>query len=83
MGFLASLETRGVAQRDTAERSCPCKQPACPTVSGGSDLTFKQWRSKGRERRGQAAPAVTFFGVTPTRSLNFKNNVQKNNKINR
>ncbi|KAG8258058.1 hypothetical protein J6590_036797 [Homalodisca vitripennis] len=25
-------------------------------------------------RRGRAAPGVTFFGVTPTRSANFKNN---------
>ncbi|KAG8316201.1 hypothetical protein J6590_057398 [Homalodisca vitripennis] len=26
----------------TAERSCPCKQPACPTISGGgSEVTFK------------------------------------------
>ncbi|KAG8255605.1 hypothetical protein J6590_088651 [Homalodisca vitripennis] len=24
----------------TAERSCPCKQPACPAI-GGSDVTFK------------------------------------------
>ncbi|KAG8275942.1 hypothetical protein J6590_075144 [Homalodisca vitripennis] len=25
----------------TAERSCPCKQPACPAVGGGSGVTFK------------------------------------------
>ncbi|KAG8256518.1 Multiple C2 and transmembrane domain-containing protein 2 [Homalodisca vitripennis] len=24
----------------TAERSCPCKQPACPAVGGGSEVTF-------------------------------------------
>ncbi|KAG8323316.1 hypothetical protein J6590_006323 [Homalodisca vitripennis] len=24
-----------------AERSCPCKQPACPAISGGSEVTFK------------------------------------------
>ncbi|KAG8282667.1 hypothetical protein J6590_031918 [Homalodisca vitripennis] len=26
----------------TAERSCPCKQPACPTVGGFSEVTYKQ-----------------------------------------
>ncbi|KAG8306458.1 hypothetical protein J6590_046773 [Homalodisca vitripennis] len=26
----------------TAERSCPCKQPACPAIGGGSVVTFKQ-----------------------------------------
>ncbi|KAG8336826.1 hypothetical protein J6590_037039 [Homalodisca vitripennis] len=26
----------------TAERSCPCKQPACPADGGGSEVTFKQ-----------------------------------------
>ncbi|KAG8276906.1 positive regulation of renal water transport [Homalodisca vitripennis] len=25
----------------TAERSCPCKQPACPVIGGGSEVTFK------------------------------------------
>ncbi|KAG8262056.1 hypothetical protein J6590_061108 [Homalodisca vitripennis] len=25
----------------TAERSCPCKQPACPAIGGGSEVTFK------------------------------------------
>ncbi|KAG8257248.1 hypothetical protein J6590_053896 [Homalodisca vitripennis] len=25
----------------TAERYCPCKQPACPAVGGGSEVTFK------------------------------------------
>ncbi|KAG8318283.1 hypothetical protein J6590_006597 [Homalodisca vitripennis] len=25
----------------TAERSCPCKRPACPAISGGSEVTFK------------------------------------------
>ncbi|KAG8292769.1 hypothetical protein J6590_031748 [Homalodisca vitripennis] len=25
----------------TAERSCPCKQPACLTNDGGSEVTFK------------------------------------------
>ncbi|KAG8334453.1 hypothetical protein J6590_090079 [Homalodisca vitripennis] len=24
----------------TAERSCPCKQPACPDVGGGSEVTL-------------------------------------------
>ncbi|KAG8262623.1 hypothetical protein J6590_050119 [Homalodisca vitripennis] len=27
----------------TAERSCPCKQPACPAIGGGSEVTFKHW----------------------------------------
>ncbi|KAG8270273.1 hypothetical protein J6590_088791 [Homalodisca vitripennis] len=27
----------------TAERSCPCKQLACPTIGGGSEVTFKPW----------------------------------------
>ncbi|KAG8266426.1 hypothetical protein J6590_072555 [Homalodisca vitripennis] len=26
----------------TAQRPCSCKQPACPTVGGGSEVTFKQ-----------------------------------------
>ncbi|KAG8283504.1 hypothetical protein J6590_014023 [Homalodisca vitripennis] len=26
----------------TAERSCPCKQPACSAAGGGSEVTFKQ-----------------------------------------
>ncbi|KAG8282658.1 hypothetical protein J6590_031909 [Homalodisca vitripennis] len=25
----------------TTERSCPCKQPACPAVGGGSEVTLK------------------------------------------
>ncbi|KAG8322208.1 hypothetical protein J6590_028279 [Homalodisca vitripennis] len=25
----------------TAERSCPCKQPACPAIGDGSEVTFK------------------------------------------
>ncbi|KAG8324939.1 hypothetical protein J6590_079587 [Homalodisca vitripennis] len=25
----------------TAERSCPCKRPACPAIGGGSEVTFK------------------------------------------
>ncbi|KAG8307281.1 hypothetical protein J6590_024927 [Homalodisca vitripennis] len=25
----------------TAERSCPCKQPTCPAIGGGSEVTFK------------------------------------------
>ncbi|KAG8292649.1 hypothetical protein J6590_034842 [Homalodisca vitripennis] len=25
----------------TAKRSCPCKQPACPAIGGGSEITFK------------------------------------------
>ncbi|KAG8335290.1 hypothetical protein J6590_072277 [Homalodisca vitripennis] len=25
----------------TAEWSCPCKQPACPAIGGGSEVTFK------------------------------------------
>ncbi|KAG8329579.1 hypothetical protein J6590_083060 [Homalodisca vitripennis] len=25
----------------TAERSCPSKQPACPAIGGGSEVTFK------------------------------------------
>ncbi|KAG8261293.1 hypothetical protein J6590_076826 [Homalodisca vitripennis] len=25
----------------TAERSCPCKQLACPAIGGGSEVTFK------------------------------------------
>ncbi|KAG8306665.1 hypothetical protein J6590_042449 [Homalodisca vitripennis] len=25
----------------TAERSCPCKQPACPSIGGGLEVTFK------------------------------------------
>ncbi|KAG8319659.1 hypothetical protein J6590_086779 [Homalodisca vitripennis] len=29
------------AWRVTAERSCPCKQPACLAVGGGLEVTFK------------------------------------------
>ncbi|KAG8292057.1 hypothetical protein J6590_047959 [Homalodisca vitripennis] len=25
----------------TAERSCPCKRPACPVIGGGPEVTFK------------------------------------------
>ncbi|KAG8275414.1 hypothetical protein J6590_086536 [Homalodisca vitripennis] len=25
----------------TTERSCPCKQPACPDIVGGSEVTLK------------------------------------------
>ncbi|KAG8264717.1 hypothetical protein J6590_004734 [Homalodisca vitripennis] len=25
----------------TAERSCPCKRPACPAIGGGSEVTYK------------------------------------------
>ncbi|KAG8286984.1 hypothetical protein J6590_048042 [Homalodisca vitripennis] len=25
----------------TAKRSCPCKQPACPAIGGGSEVAFK------------------------------------------
>ncbi|KAG8265749.1 hypothetical protein J6590_087971 [Homalodisca vitripennis] len=25
----------------TAERSCPCKRPACPGIGGGSEVSFK------------------------------------------
>ncbi|KAG8289555.1 hypothetical protein J6590_102167, partial [Homalodisca vitripennis] len=25
----------------TAEQPCPCKQPACPAIDGGSEVTFK------------------------------------------
>ncbi|KAG8251091.1 hypothetical protein J6590_087737 [Homalodisca vitripennis] len=24
-----------------SSRSCPCKRPACPAISGGSEVTFK------------------------------------------
>ncbi|KAG8284228.1 hypothetical protein J6590_107607, partial [Homalodisca vitripennis] len=27
----------------TAERSCPCKQPACPAIGGGSEATLSRW----------------------------------------
>ncbi|KAG8325542.1 hypothetical protein J6590_065994 [Homalodisca vitripennis] len=38
-----SQATSGVvaAWRVTAERSCPCKQPAYPAIGGGSEGTFK------------------------------------------
>ncbi|KAG8281503.1 hypothetical protein J6590_056880 [Homalodisca vitripennis] len=41
----------------TAERSCPCKQPACPAVGGGLKVTFK--------------PLVPNEGL-PTRGLRLK-----------
>ncbi|KAG8324540.1 hypothetical protein J6590_089905 [Homalodisca vitripennis] len=32
--------------RVTAERSCPCKQPACPAIGGGSEVTLKPLASR-------------------------------------
>ncbi|KAG8284092.1 hypothetical protein J6590_003784 [Homalodisca vitripennis] len=40
----------------TAERSCPCKQPACPAVAGGSEVNFK---SGGRRTTHSAFCALT------------------------
>ncbi|KAG8242228.1 hypothetical protein J6590_070062 [Homalodisca vitripennis] len=44
-----SQDNRRIKQRQawlllgcvTPERSCPCKQPACPAVGGGSEVIFK------------------------------------------
>ncbi|KAG8306662.1 hypothetical protein J6590_042446 [Homalodisca vitripennis] len=36
----------------TAERSCPCKQPACPAIGGGSEVTFKPLVPRLSVRRG-------------------------------
>ncbi|KAG8241262.1 hypothetical protein J6590_090418 [Homalodisca vitripennis] len=36
----------------TAERSCPCKQPACPAVSVGSEVNFKPLVPKLSVREG-------------------------------
>ncbi|KAG8316606.1 hypothetical protein J6590_046649 [Homalodisca vitripennis] len=33
----------------TAERSCPCKQPAFPAISGGSEVTLKPFVPRLRE----------------------------------
>ncbi|KAG8242546.1 hypothetical protein J6590_063117 [Homalodisca vitripennis] len=29
-----------IAAEVTAERSCPCKRPACPAIGGGSEVTY-------------------------------------------
>ncbi|KAG8281673.1 hypothetical protein J6590_054563 [Homalodisca vitripennis] len=40
----------------TAERSCPCKQPSCPAVGGGSEVTFKP------TPRALTGLFITYFG---------------------
>ncbi|KAG8270428.1 hypothetical protein J6590_085222 [Homalodisca vitripennis] len=45
----------------TAERSCPCKRPACPAIGGGSEVTFKPLVPRLSVREGFLAltsPAV-------------------------
>ncbi|KAG8307631.1 hypothetical protein J6590_016072 [Homalodisca vitripennis] len=36
----------------TAKRSCPCKQPACPAVGGGLEVTFKPLVPRSSVREG-------------------------------
>ncbi|KAG8302651.1 hypothetical protein J6590_028569 [Homalodisca vitripennis] len=36
----------------TAERSCPCKRPACPAIGGGSEVTFKPLGSRRKTAVG-------------------------------
>ncbi|KAG8284102.1 hypothetical protein J6590_003794 [Homalodisca vitripennis] len=36
----------------TAERPCPCKQPACPAIGGGSEITFKPLAPRLSVREG-------------------------------
>ncbi|KAG8280609.1 hypothetical protein J6590_077602 [Homalodisca vitripennis] len=36
----------------TAERSCPCKQPFCPTIVGVSEVTFKPLVPRSSLREG-------------------------------
>ncbi|KAG8284996.1 hypothetical protein J6590_090453 [Homalodisca vitripennis] len=36
----------------TAERSCPCKQSACPVIGGGSEVTFKPLEPRLSVREG-------------------------------
>ncbi|KAG8328675.1 hypothetical protein J6590_104555 [Homalodisca vitripennis] len=36
----------------TADRSCPCKRPACPAIGGGSEVTFKPLVSRLSVREG-------------------------------
>ncbi|KAG8331427.1 hypothetical protein J6590_042195 [Homalodisca vitripennis] len=40
----------------TAERSCPCKQFACPDIGGGSEVTFKPLVPRLSVREGFLAP---------------------------
>ncbi|KAG8304894.1 hypothetical protein J6590_083338 [Homalodisca vitripennis] len=47
----------------TAERSCPCKQPSCPAIGGGSEVTFKPLVPKLSVREGVlalASPGLQF-----------------------
>ncbi|KAG8284133.1 hypothetical protein J6590_003826 [Homalodisca vitripennis] len=41
--------------RVTAERSCPCKQPACPAIGGGSEVTFKPLVPRWYRMTGRSA----------------------------
>ncbi|KAG8256274.1 hypothetical protein J6590_072179 [Homalodisca vitripennis] len=45
----------------TAERSRPCKQPACPAIGGGSEVTFKPLVPRGGEgmsRKGEVSAGL-------------------------
>ncbi|KAG8252720.1 hypothetical protein J6590_051169 [Homalodisca vitripennis] len=39
----------------TAERSCPCNQPACPAIGGGLEVTFKPLVTSLSAREGVLA----------------------------
>ncbi|KAG8241269.1 hypothetical protein J6590_090278 [Homalodisca vitripennis] len=43
---------RGMRSEVIAERYCPCKQPACPAIGGGSEVTFKPLVPKLSVREG-------------------------------
>ncbi|KAG8259172.1 hypothetical protein J6590_017351 [Homalodisca vitripennis] len=40
----------------TAERLCPCKQSTCPTIGGGSEVTFKPLVPCFKCKRGLLSP---------------------------
>ncbi|KAG8272703.1 hypothetical protein J6590_036576 [Homalodisca vitripennis] len=47
------------------ERSCPCKQSACPAIGGGSEVTFKPLVPRLRIREG-------FLALTSSGRVDFK-----------
>ncbi|KAG8309705.1 hypothetical protein J6590_078500 [Homalodisca vitripennis] len=52
----------------TAERSCPCKQPACPAIGGRSEVTFNPLIKKMYKFRPKHAKY--FMNLLPSRDKN-------------
>ncbi|KAG8271704.1 hypothetical protein J6590_056979 [Homalodisca vitripennis] len=58
----------------TAERSCPCKQPACPAIGGGSEVIFKSLVpsispqggcNMDNDRRGPPTSTLPILNISP------------------